>query len=267
MLDVQIFSNSIPTYVSVLSSHVSRDPVSPDEAEDYLDIISCPMDLTTMQNKFKSSQYRGTSDFLEDIKLIFSNAEEYNQPSSDVLILMSRTEEAFIELLQKSLPGVSYLRRRTRKRLVTPSDDDDEDDDHEEKRQNGKHSRSRQRDDEYDSGRRKTRNSNGKGNETESEEDEDEEAVRRKSKRTVRKDYREQDSDNERDTKRSGLRRTSKVVTYEKDGSSDEDSVNQRHSKRLKRSWRPRVLFCVICILYRISSHPAYGTEPPRTLM
>uniref|UniRef100_A0A673JPF7 Tyrosine-protein kinase BAZ1B n=1 Tax=Sinocyclocheilus rhinocerous TaxID=307959 RepID=A0A673JPF7_9TELE len=93
-----------------------REPVSAEEAEDYRDIISCPMDFTTMQDKFKSSQYHNASDFLEDVKLVFSNAEEYNEPDSDVLTCMACTEQAFIELLQKSLPGIGYLRRRTRKR-------------------------------------------------------------------------------------------------------------------------------------------------------
>uniref|UniRef100_A0A8C1UKN9 Tyrosine-protein kinase BAZ1B n=1 Tax=Cyprinus carpio TaxID=7962 RepID=A0A8C1UKN9_CYPCA len=94
-----------------------REPVSAEEAEDYQDIIRCPMDFTTMQDKFKSSQYQSASDFLEDVKLIFSNAEEYNQPDSDVMTCVARTEQAFIELLQKSLPGIGYLRRRACKRL------------------------------------------------------------------------------------------------------------------------------------------------------
>uniref|UniRef100_A0A673LH24 Tyrosine-protein kinase BAZ1B n=1 Tax=Sinocyclocheilus rhinocerous TaxID=307959 RepID=A0A673LH24_9TELE len=102
-----------------------REPVSAEEAEDYGDIISCPMDFTTMQDKFKSSQYQSASDFLEDVKLIFSNAEEYNQPNSNVLTCMARTEQAFIELVQKSLPGIGYLRRRTLKRQAEASSDED----------------------------------------------------------------------------------------------------------------------------------------------
>uniref|UniRef100_A0AAY4C8N4 Tyrosine-protein kinase BAZ1B n=1 Tax=Denticeps clupeoides TaxID=299321 RepID=A0AAY4C8N4_9TELE len=95
-----------------------REPVSPDEAEDYLDIIGQPMDFSTMQEKFSSGQYRTTQDFLEDMKLVFSNAEEYNQPGSEVLSFMVKTEQSFIELLHKLLPAVTYLRRRQRKRPV-----------------------------------------------------------------------------------------------------------------------------------------------------
>uniref|UniRef100_A0A8C1GIA3 Tyrosine-protein kinase BAZ1B n=1 Tax=Cyprinus carpio TaxID=7962 RepID=A0A8C1GIA3_CYPCA len=119
-----------------------REPVSAEEAEDYGDIISCPMDFTTMQDKFNSSQYQSTSDFLEDVKLIFSNAEEYNQPNSNVLTCMTRTEQAFIELVQKSLPGISYMRRRTLKRQAAHSEEDGDEEEEEEegrkKKQNGK---------------------------------------------------------------------------------------------------------------------------------
>uniref|UniRef100_A0A8C1MC99 Tyrosine-protein kinase BAZ1B n=1 Tax=Cyprinus carpio TaxID=7962 RepID=A0A8C1MC99_CYPCA len=120
-----------------------REPVSAEEAEDYQDIIRCPMDFTTMQDKFKSSQYQSASDFLEDVKLIFSNAEEYNQPDSDVMTCVARTEQAFIELLQKSLPGIGYLRRRACKRLAAHSEEDDDEEEEErgKKIQNGKQGR------------------------------------------------------------------------------------------------------------------------------
>lgn len=221
--------------------------MSAEEAEDYREIIRHPMDFTTMQRKFRSSQYCSISDFLEDIKLIFNNAEEYNQPSSNVLTCKARTEETFIELLQKSLPGANYLRRRLRKRMPTPSEENEAE--VVEEIQNGKHASSRQKDDddaadddedddddeEYSS-QRKTKQSGGRENQSDSEEDEDEEDTRRKSKRTSRKDYREQDSDNDRDARRTGLRRPARAVTYDKEASSDEDSAAQRHSKRQKRS-------------------------------
>uniref|UniRef100_A0A3B4X8D6 Tyrosine-protein kinase BAZ1B n=1 Tax=Seriola lalandi dorsalis TaxID=1841481 RepID=A0A3B4X8D6_SERLL len=97
-----------------------REPVSAEEAEDYLDIISQPMDFQTMLGKFSQGSYRHAQDFLEDIKLVFSNAEEYNQQGSTVLSCMVKTEQTFTELLQKLLPGLSYLRRRSRKRVSQP---------------------------------------------------------------------------------------------------------------------------------------------------
>uniref|UniRef100_A0A3B4G486 Tyrosine-protein kinase BAZ1B n=1 Tax=Pundamilia nyererei TaxID=303518 RepID=A0A3B4G486_9CICH len=92
-----------------------REPVSSEEAEDYLDIIAQPMDYQTMLGKFSQGSYRHAQDFLEDVKLVFSNAEEYNQQGSTVLSCMVKTEQTFTELLQKLLPGLSYIRRRSRK--------------------------------------------------------------------------------------------------------------------------------------------------------
>lgn len=220
-----------------------REPVSLDEAEDYLDIISEPMDFQTMLGKFSSGSYRHAQDFLEDMKLVFSNAEEYNQQGSTVLSCMVKTEQTFTELIQKLLPGISYLRRRSRKRVnQAPSSEEEEDeeedcDEQEEepkkKMQNGK------------SNRKTTRNGRSRKDESESEvdseeEDEDneeeEKSGRRRSKRSSatsgRKDYRELDSDGEQ-----GARRT-RQRGGRGDASSDEEQSRhqQRHSKRLKRS-------------------------------
>ncbi|XP_044057874.1 tyrosine-protein kinase BAZ1B [Siniperca chuatsi] len=227
-----------------------REPVSTEEAEDYLDIISQPMDFQTMLGKFSQGSYRHAQDFLEDMKLVFSNAEEYNQQGSTVLSCMVKTEQTFTELLQKLLPGLSYLRRRSRKRVsqapATSEEEDEEDEEEEDeeeeepkkKMQNGK------------SNRKKARNGRGRRDgESESEEEDDDEEEeeddddddddgRRRSKRTSatsgKKDYREQDSDGERDTRRTRQRGGRGDAGG---ASSDEDrSSQQRHSKRQKRS-------------------------------
>ncbi|XP_051255541.1 tyrosine-protein kinase BAZ1B [Dicentrarchus labrax] len=224
-----------------------REPVSPEEAEDYLDIISQPMDFQTMLGKFSQGSYRHAQDFLEDLKLVFSNAEEYNQQGSTVLSCMVKTEQTFTELLQKLLPGLSYLRRRSRKRVsqapATSEEEGEEDEEEEEdedqeeeevpkkKMQNGK------------SNRKRVRNGRGRRDEEseseeEEEEEEDDDDGRRRSKRTSatssKKDYREQDSDGERDTRRTRQRGGRGDAGG---ASSDEDRSNQqRHSKRQKRS-------------------------------
>uniref|UniRef100_A0A8C5GQ92 Tyrosine-protein kinase BAZ1B n=1 Tax=Gouania willdenowi TaxID=441366 RepID=A0A8C5GQ92_GOUWI len=213
-----------------------REPVSTEEAEDYLEIISQPMDFQTMMEKFSQRSYRHVQDFLEDMKLVFSNAEEYNQQGSTVLSCMEKTEQTFIELLQKLLPTLSYLRRHSRKRISqapATSDDEEEEQESEEqeeepkkKMQNGKSSRKR------------TRTSRGQKDE-QSDQDEEEDESRRKSKRSSatsrKKDYREHDSDGEQDTRRTRQRGKQSVP---REASSDEEggSTRQRHSKRLKRS-------------------------------
>ncbi|KAF4071978.1 hypothetical protein AMELA_G00269060 [Ameiurus melas] len=221
-----------------------REPVSVEEAEDYQDIISTPMDFSTMQSKFKSSQYRSPQDYIEDMKLVFSNAEEYNQLGSSVLQCMSRTEQTFTELLHKILPGVTYLRRKARKRN-TPLQDEDEDDEEDEKRgrkiQNGKRESSASKGRE-ESGSRSTRHGSRwrRQEESESGDEDEEDRVTRRSKRTAasssRKDYREQDSDSERENRRTRLRKSGRRAGDDEEASSDDESIGQRHSKRQKRS-------------------------------
>uniref|UniRef100_A0AAX7TW55 Tyrosine-protein kinase BAZ1B n=1 Tax=Astatotilapia calliptera TaxID=8154 RepID=A0AAX7TW55_ASTCA len=122
-----------------------REPVSSEEAEDYLDIISQPMDYQTMLGKFSQGSYRHAQDFLEDVKLVFSNAEEYNQQGSTVLSCMVKTEQTFTELLQKLLPGLSYIRRRSRKRVyqapATSEEEEEEEEDEEEEEEKMRHLR------------------------------------------------------------------------------------------------------------------------------
>uniref|UniRef100_A0A673ZZ36 Tyrosine-protein kinase BAZ1B n=1 Tax=Salmo trutta TaxID=8032 RepID=A0A673ZZ36_SALTR len=204
-----------------------REPVSVEEAEDYFDIISSPMDFQTMLAKFSEGQYRHAQDFLEDVKLVFSNAEEYNQPGSSVLSCMAKTEQSFTELLHKLLPGLSYLRRRQRKRVSrTPQVSEDEEEEEEtpkvRKMPNGKGKVGRPRKAVVEQRRR------------EEEESEEEGSAKRKSKRasSCRRDYREQESDGEECNNRRTLQRGADG------GDSDEENrAGHRHSKRQKRSY------------------------------
>lgn len=205
-----------------------REPVSKDEAEDYLDIISQPMDFQTMLGKFGQGSYRHCQDFMEDVKLVFSNAEEYNHEGSNVLSCMVKTEQTFVELLQKLLPGLAYLRRRSRKRVRHPPSTSSEEDEEEEpkKLQNGK------------SKRRSVRiRQNCRDEESEDEDEAEAECDagrRRRSKRTAAtsgKDYREQNSDGECDTRGRRRKGGSKAPA---ESSDEEGRGHQRSSKRRK---------------------------------
>uniref|UniRef100_A0A8C8EW39 Tyrosine-protein kinase BAZ1B n=1 Tax=Oncorhynchus tshawytscha TaxID=74940 RepID=A0A8C8EW39_ONCTS len=200
-----------------------REPVSVEEAEDYFDIISSPMDFQTMQVKFSEGQYRHAQDFLEDVKLVFSNAEEYNQTGSSVLSCMAKTEQSFTQLLHKLLPGLGYLRRRQRKRVSrTPQDEEEEETPKVRKMPNGKGKVGRPRKVVVEQRRK------------EEEESEEEGSVKRKSKRAAatssRRDYREQESDGEE----GGNRRTRQRGGDGGD-SDEENGASHRHSKRQKR--------------------------------
>ncbi|XP_069767921.1 tyrosine-protein kinase BAZ1B [Narcine bancroftii] len=114
-----------------------REPVTTEEAEDYLEIISKPMDLQTMQSKCTCNRYRSVEEFLEDMKLVFNNAEMYNQEGCQVLTCVEKTERCFIEMLRKHLPNYNYRRgkprkstqKRTRLVQVELEEDDEEEED------------------------------------------------------------------------------------------------------------------------------------------
>ncbi|KAM9732840.1 tyrosine-protein kinase BAZ1B [Menidia menidia] len=240
VLELERCEDILKKLVKFRHSWPFREPVSPEEAEDYLDIISQPMDFQTMLGKFSQGSYRHAQDFLEDVKLVFANAEEYNRQGSTVLSCMVKTEQSFTELLQKLLPGLSYLRRRSRKRLSRAQDtseeeeeEEDEDPEPKKKMQNGKSRRRPTRN------RRRRKNQESESEEEEEEEEnEDEDDGKRRSKRasatSEKRDYREQESDEERGTRRT--RRRGGRGDAEAASSDEERRRQQRHSKRLKRS-------------------------------
>lgn len=92
-----------------------------EEAEDYFDVISNPMDFQTMQSKCSCGGYRSVQDFLSDIKQVFTNAEQYNQNGSHVLSCLEKTEQCLIDMLHKHLPGHTYMRRKRKRPSAQPS--------------------------------------------------------------------------------------------------------------------------------------------------
>ncbi len=53
-------------------------PVDPEEAPDYGEIITRPMDLGMMMTKIDRHEFRTIDEFFDDINLITQNALEYN---------------------------------------------------------------------------------------------------------------------------------------------------------------------------------------------
>ncbi|XP_060029466.1 tyrosine-protein kinase BAZ1B isoform X2 [Erinaceus europaeus] len=92
-----------------------REPVTRDEAEDYYDVITHPMDFQTMQGKCSCGSYRSVQEFLTDMKQVFANAELYNCRDSHVLSCAVKTEQCLVALLHKHLPGHPYVRRKRKK--------------------------------------------------------------------------------------------------------------------------------------------------------
>lgn len=104
-----------PHFLLLCGSSFIREPVTTEEAEDYCEVISNPMDFQTMQSKCSCGNYRSVQEFLSDMKQVFSNAERYNQNGSHVLSCLEKTEQCLIDMVHKHLPGHTYARRKRKK--------------------------------------------------------------------------------------------------------------------------------------------------------
>lgn len=52
------------------------------QVPDYYRIIKRPMDFATMQSKLNSIQYKNSVEFVADLRLIFTNCQQYNRYQS-----------------------------------------------------------------------------------------------------------------------------------------------------------------------------------------
>ncbi|EON69460.1 hypothetical protein W97_08720 [Coniosporium apollinis CBS 100218] len=68
-------------------------PVNKDEVQDYYDVITNPMDLSTMEEKLEKDQYETAEEFLRDAKLVFDNCRKYNSESTPYAKAANRLEK------------------------------------------------------------------------------------------------------------------------------------------------------------------------------
>lgn len=64
--------------------HVFAHPITQAIAPRYFDIVTQPMDLSTMRAKLQADEYRSLEDFVSDAKLMFDNCRRYNGDDSFV---------------------------------------------------------------------------------------------------------------------------------------------------------------------------------------
>ena len=75
-------------------------PVNKKQVKDYYDKIKQPMDLETMSNKVKLHKYHSRQDFVDDMKLIYTNSLAFNGENSDFTVkakmLLDMVEETLV---------------------------------------------------------------------------------------------------------------------------------------------------------------------------
>ncbi|XP_066455819.1 tyrosine-protein kinase BAZ1B [Eleutherodactylus coqui] len=97
-----------------------REPVNTDEDETYLKVVPTPMDFQTMQSKCSCGNYQTVQEFVNDLKLVFGNAEQFYQPRSQQISCLEKTEQCVKTLLGKHLPGHPYQRRHRKHQAPEP---------------------------------------------------------------------------------------------------------------------------------------------------
>ncbi|KAI1189940.1 Bromodomain-containing protein [Nemania serpens] len=78
--------NELQRFLSRIQFHKQAwpflNPVDKDEVSDYYNVITSPMDLSTIEDKLKQDLYATPRDLVNDLKLIFSNCRQYNDAST-----------------------------------------------------------------------------------------------------------------------------------------------------------------------------------------
>lgn len=103
---------------------IFNQPVDPVKLmiPDYFSIISKPMDLGSIKKKLETMEYNFVTEFIDDVRLTFANAMQYNPSSNDVHIIANKLNNIF-NLGCKSLEVMSEkqkihtLRRKTNKKF------------------------------------------------------------------------------------------------------------------------------------------------------
>lgn len=78
-------------------------PVNRDEVPGYYDVITAPMDLSTVEERLMQDSYAAPKDMVSDIKLIFSNCRQYNDAGS-VYAKCATKLEKYMWTLIKEIP-------------------------------------------------------------------------------------------------------------------------------------------------------------------
>ena len=102
-------------YHHPLNRDIFNQPVDPIALNipDYLTIIKHPMDLQTVRSKLKRGVYATVDEYAADVRLVFSNAMEYNPPPHMVYSLAEQLLEIFETSFDKICSRAKALQVKT----------------------------------------------------------------------------------------------------------------------------------------------------------
>ncbi|KKZ63889.1 histone acetyltransferase [[Emmonsia] crescens] len=78
--------NELRRFLNQIQNHKQAwpflHPVDKDEVADYYNVITSPMDLSTVEAKLERDDYAAPKELVHDLKLIFSNCRQYNDATT-----------------------------------------------------------------------------------------------------------------------------------------------------------------------------------------
>ncbi|KAL4879083.1 Bromodomain-containing protein [Aspergillus karnatakaensis] len=78
--------NELRRFLNQIQNHKQAwpflHPVNRDEVADYYDVITSPMDLSTIESRLEHDDYGSPKELVRDSKLIFSNCRQYNDATT-----------------------------------------------------------------------------------------------------------------------------------------------------------------------------------------
>mmetsp|Transcript_12631 Transcript_12631/g.20583 ORF Transcript_12631/g.20583 Transcript_12631/m.20583 type:complete len:300 (+) Transcript_12631:234-1133(+) len=77
---------------------------------DYYKIISNPIDLRTIMEKLNADRYRSIEEFKKDFDLLFSNAQTYNMPGSQVFLDSKKLQRVFLDKYNSTTSSSTAIR-------------------------------------------------------------------------------------------------------------------------------------------------------------
>lgn len=97
--DYQVMERVLKSLQNHSSAWPFTKPVRIEEVPDYFDVVKRPMDLSTMEHKLTTHQYRTLEAFAEDAQLVFDNCRLYNPEHTIYAKHADKLEKAFRELM------------------------------------------------------------------------------------------------------------------------------------------------------------------------
>mmetsp|Transcript_317 Transcript_317/g.838 ORF Transcript_317/g.838 Transcript_317/m.838 type:complete len:226 (+) Transcript_317:189-866(+) len=124
--DMQGCLEILKTLQSKTDAHPFLQPVDWKRLDlpDYPLIVKRPMDLGTIEKRMLEGFYSTANDFAADVRLVWSNAQKYNRPESDIYKMAETLSKFFDKKFTKVTKSIVKNKKRTQKghREVTRSD-------------------------------------------------------------------------------------------------------------------------------------------------